>query len=285
MTEYALELKNVSKQYDTFQLKQISLPLPKGCIMGLIGENGAGKSTTIKLILNLIERDSGSISVLGQPAEVFSREKNEAIGVVMDESSFPENLNRIEINRVLKLIYQNWQEKKFLELCQRLQLPEKKTVKEYSRGMKMKLSIAVALSHQAKLLILDEATSGLDPVVREEILDLFLEFIQDEECSILMSSHIVSDLEKVCDYLTYLHQGQVIFTESKDELLDHYAILKCSKEALQELDNSAIIRVRYHQFGVEAMVNRNLVPEKHVMDSVSIEDVMLFYSRGEVWNG
>jgi ABC-2 type transport system ATP-binding protein len=209
--------------------------------MGFVGENGAGKSTTIKLILNLIHRDSGEIQVLGLDNLKNDHQMKQDIGVVFDESNFPDN----------------------------------------SRGMKMKLSIAVALSHNAKLLILDEATSGLDPIVRDEILDVFLEFIQDGERSIFISSHITSDLEKIADYITFIHKGTIIFNEAKDDLLFNYGILKCSNSDYQKIDKEFIIGCRKNQFGVEALVKKNQLRGSYTIDHASIEDIMLFYIKGE----
>lgn len=277
---YALKLKNVTKKYENFTLHNISLTLPRGCIMGFIGENGAGKSTTIKLILNLINRDSGEIDVLDVPAEIFSAERNATIGVVMDECNIPDMLNVYQVNQIMQKIYPNWENDTFFSFIKRFELPEKAKIKTYSRGMKMKLSIAVALSHNAQLLILDEATSGLDPVVRDEILDLFLEFIQDENHAILMASHITSDLEKVCDYITYIHKGHIELSMEKDQLLEEYAVFKGSEEQLQSISTEAILRVRRHQFGVEALVKREQVNPAFMIERPTLEAIMLFYNKG-----
>jgi len=212
--EYALKLENVTKEYNDFKLDNISINVPRGVIMGLIGENGAGKSTTIKLILDLMRRDSGIITVLGTDVCELKSIK-EKIGVVMDESCFPENLNVEEINKIMKRIYSTWNDERFFEYMKKFSIAERKPVKEYSRGMKMKLSIAAALSHDSEILIMDEATSGLDPIVREEILDIFLDFIQNESHSIFMSSHIISDLEKICDYITFIHKEESFFRSQR----------------------------------------------------------------------
>ena len=277
---YALELKNVTKNYTNFTLQNISLVLPKGCIMGLIGENGAGKSTLIKLMLNLIQRDGGEIDVLDVPAEVFSAERNAHIGVVMDECHIPDMLNVRQVDQIMQDIYPNWQSDVFRQLTARFGLPEKGKIKTYSRGMKMKLSIAVALSHDAQLLILDEATSGLDPVVRDEILDIFLEFMQDENHAILMASHITSDLEKVCDYITYIHKGHIELSMEKDRLLEEYAIFKGSEEQLRDIAPEAILRVRRQQFGVEALVKREQVSRAFILERPTLESIMLFFNKG-----
>lgn len=277
---YALELKQVSKVYENFALQNISLTLPRGCIMGLIGENGAGKSTTLKLLLNLIKRDGGEITVLDSPAEIFSAQRNAAIGVVMDECHIPDMLHVKQVNKIMKDIYFNWEEDTFFALAKRFGLPEKAKIKTYSRGMRMKLSIAVALSHNAQLLILDEATSGLDPVVRDEILELFLDFMQDENHAILIASHITSDLEKICDYITYIHKGHIELSMEKDRLLEEHGIFKGSEEQLQALPAEAVLRVRRNQFNVEALVKREQIHSNILLERPTLEDIMLFFNKG-----
>lgn len=274
----AITIKGLTKTYDGFTLDHISFELPGGCIMGLIGENGAGKSTTIKLLLNLIKKDEGEITLLGRQGEEIDGALKENIGVVMDECCYPENLTAKEVGTVLKSIYKTWDAKKYAALLKDFSLPRNKCVKDFSRGMKMKLSIATALSHDTRLLILDEATSGLDPVVRDNILDTFLDFIRDEQHSILMSSHIVSDLEKVCDYITFLHEGKLIFTEEKDALLLKYGILKCTPEELRGIPASAVIASRSNMFGCDALVLKNKIPNGFIVDRAGIEDIMLYFT-------
>ncbi|HHY22702.1 MAG TPA: ABC transporter ATP-binding protein [Clostridiaceae bacterium] len=249
--------------------------------MGFIGENGAGKSTTIKLILNLIHRDSGKISIFGWDNIEYENKIKEDIGVVFEENNLPENMTITDVSIVMRNIYKNWDSKVFNSFMKEFSLPAKKTIKEFSRGMKMKLSIAVALSHHAKLLILDEATSGLDPIIREEILDMFLEFIQDEEHSIFASSHIISDLEKVADYITFIHKGRILFSESKDNLLCKYGVLKCRASEFEIIDKSIVAGYRKSKFGVEALVLKDKIKGKHIIDHASIEDIMLFSIKGE----
>lgn len=273
---YALEIKDVSKKYAGFKLDNINLKLPSGFIMGLIGENGAGKSTMIKLILNLIYSDSGTITILGHDNKKDMKLVKEHIGVVMDESCFPENLSPKNINVIMKNIYKTWEEDSFQSYTKHFDLPNNKIIKEYSRGMKMKLSIAAALSHDSKLLILDEATSGLDPIIRDEILDVFLEFIQDADHSILISSHIISDLEKICDYITFLHKGKLIFSDIKDDLIESHGILKCSLSQFETIDKSAVKGYRKNNFGVEALVLKEKIHEKYTIDPANIEDIMLY---------
>ena len=277
--EHILEVKNICKQYKDFALDQVTFQLPAGCIMGFIGENGAGKSTTIKIIMDLVKKDSGTVTIFGKDNETELKSVKEDIGVVVDECCFPDNLSIQNIRKVMKNIYKNWEESTFQSYIERFSLPEKKPVKDFSKGMKMKLSIAVALSHRPKLLILDEATSGLDPMVREEILGVFLDFIQDETHSILLSSHITSDLEKICDYITFIHQGKIIFTEEKDELLEKYAILKCSKEDLEAVPEDAVKGKKKNQFGIEALVEKEKVNSSFLLEKPSLEEIMLYFSQ------
>ena len=276
-----LEIQNLTKAYDDFTLDKISLALPKGSIMGFIGGNGAGKTTTIKLILNLIHRDSGNIKVFGLDNLDYEKQIKEDLGVVFDESSFPANMKVPHINKVLGQIYKNWDAVLFSSYIDKFGLPVKKEIKDFSRGMKMKLAIAVALSHHAKLLILDEATSGLDPVVRDEILDVFLDFIQDENHSIFVSSHIISDIEKVADYIAFINNGKIVFCESKDQLLNNYGILKCRTAEFETLDRTYVKGYRKSEFGVEALVIRDHFRGKYTVDRASIEDIMLYTIKGE----
>lgn len=214
----ALEIRDLSKNYGNFNLSHLNLTLPGGCIMGLVGENGAGKSTTIKLILNMIHRDGGSISILGRDNVTEMQSLKEEIGVVLDEVGLPECLNRRQVGNIMALTFKNWDSDYFEALCVKLGVPDQKKFGEYSKGMKMKIGIAAAMSHHPKLLILDEATSGLDPVVRDDVLNLLNDFTRDEDHAVLVSSHIVSDLEKICDYIAFMHQGQLVLCEEKDRL-------------------------------------------------------------------
>jgi len=279
--ETVMELKNLAKQYEGFRLDNVNITLPKGSIMGFVGENGAGKSTTIKLILNLIHRDSGAVTVFGLDNIKDERQIKEDIGVVLDESSFPDNMNAASVGKIMRHIYKNWDSAVYAGRLQAFALPPEKPVKDYSRGMKMKLSIAVALSHKAKLLILDEATSGLDPIVRDEILDIFMEFIQDEEHSIFLSSHIISDLEKIADYITFIHKGKILFSEPKDDLIYRYGVLKCTAQEYETVDKSVVKGCRKNRFGVETLVLREEMPAGYTVDPVSIEGIMLFMIRGD----
>lgn len=253
--------------------------------MGFIGENGAGKTTTIRLLLNQLKADSGEIKILGLDHIQNEKEIKNEIGVVFDESYFHENIKPKHISKIMGRVFTHWDEGLFFQYLNRFGVPADKITKELSRGTKMKLSIATALSHHPKLLVLDEATSGLDPVVRNEILDIFLEFIQDENHSILFSSHITSDLEKVADYITFLHEGEIVFSESKDELLYDFGLLLCGAEDFKTVDKGDIIGHRESRFGHEILVrNKEQMKQKYkglTIDSVTIEDIMLFYIREE----
>lgn len=275
----AIEINNLTKNYASFKLDNLTLSLPSGCIMGLIGENGAGKSTTIKLILNMIRKDEGNIIVLGKDNEKIQKED---IGVVIDEAGFPDCLNVKQVENVMKYIYHNWDTTSYWNYIKRLSIPTNKPFKEFSKGMKMKLGIAVALSHNAKLLILDEATSGLDPVVRDEVLDIFAEFTRNEEHSILISSHIVSDLEKICDYIAILHKGKLMLCEEKDALHDRYGIIHCSKEDFKHLNQNAIRGKKESPYGIEAIIKRDSVPHGMNVSPISIEDLFVFMAKEAV---
>ena len=259
----SIEVRGLCKRYGAFALDNVSFTLPTGCIMGLIGENGAGKSTTIRLLLGLAKRSGGEVSVLGCDPETAEPELREEIGVVMDDCPFPETMTLRDVRRILAAAYRHFDEAKF-----------------DSRGMRMKLSIAAALSHGSRLLILDEPTSGLDPVTRDELLDILLDFIQDEGHSVLISSHILSDLEKACDYITFIHSGRVIFSEEKDELLDKYVIAKGSEREISALDSDAVVGVRRGAFGSEALVERRAAGAL-THERASIEDIMLYYIKGD----
>lgn len=278
----AIEIKGLEKRYDGFQLGSFDLTLPSGCIMGLVGENGAGKSTTIKLIMNAIGRDAGEISVLGvdnRSAEF--RDVKEDIGVVLDEAYFPEVMSARNVGKVMALTYKNWDAAAFEGYLKKFSLAPDKIFKDYSRGMRMKLAIAAALSHGAKLLILDEATSGLDPMARDELLDIFNDFTRDENCSILLSSHIVSDLEKICDYIAFLHKGRLVLCEEKDRLLEEYALVRLPEERLGELSEESIISRRASGYATEALVLRGGIPAAIPTEHTSLEDIILFMAKGD----
>lgn len=284
--ENIIKIKGLSKRYDNFALNHIDLNVPSGMITGFIGENGAGKTTTIKLLIDAIKKDEGEIQIFGTSNEHLTREMKENISVILEDGCLPEELRFSQIARVMKEIYANWDQKIFDHFITRFGLSneKEKKIKNYSKGMKVKLSLAIALSHHAKLLIIDESTSGLDPIFRNEILDILLEFIQKEQHAVLISSHILSDLEKICDYIAYIRKGQIVFNERKDELDEKYAILKCSKKEFQEIERAAVIGYRENSFGVEALILRKRFPENFAAEKATIEEIMLYYSIGGAQN-
>ena len=251
--------------------------------MGFIGENGAGKTTTIKSILNIINKDSGQIKIFGLDNK--ETKIKEDIGVVLDDSFFSEYLNPLDINKIMKNIYKNWDEKLYFKYIEDFKLSKEKISKEYSSGMKMKLKIAVALSHHPKLLILDEPTSGLDPIARNEILDIFQEFIQDENKGIFVSSHITSDLEHIADYITFINNGEIIFSKTKDELLESYGIARCSKEQFDKIKKEDYIKYKKNKYEYDVLIENKYEFRKNynisVIDKTSLEDIMLIYIKGE----
>ncbi len=279
--EHAIEITGLTKRYDGFTLKDVSFQVPKGSIMGFVGQNGAGKSTTIKALLNIIRPDAGSIRLLGMDSREYEAEVKEQIGVVFDEQPFHEDFTANGLNRMLSGMYSGWDSEKFYAYLDRFCLPRKKKIKAFSKGMKMKLQIATALSHGAKLLIMDEATSGLDPVVRNEILDIFLEYLQDETNSILMSSHITSDLEKVADCITFIDKGKILLTGYKDEILEKHGLIKCTKADFAEIAKDDFISARRTDFGAEVLVaDRVMAKQKYAgltLERATLEEIMLFY--------
>jgi len=281
-----IEIKGLCKSYGDFSLQNIDLTLPGGSILGLIGENGAGKTTTIKCILNLIRRDAGEITLLGYDNVREERLAKADVGVVLDECFFHDPLCPRDVGKILAPAYKTWDKDLFRSYLDKFGLPEKKLIKEFSRGMKMKLSLSAALAHHPKLLILDEATAGLDPVIRDEILDEFLGFICDEDHAILMSSHITSDLEKVADYIAYIHHGRVALSDAKDNILDCYGRVGCTAAQLESIDPGDLLRVRRGSFGCEALVSdRAAFNRKYPMlmvERTTLEDIMLFVGKGEV---
>lgn len=279
-----LQVENLTKQYEGFKLDQVSFSIPKGTIMGLIGENGAGKSTTINAILDLINKDEGTVTFWGQELSI-GKQLKEDIGVVFDGINFYETLTPIKIGKISRAAYKQWDKYLYQNYLKRFQLPADKEIKTLSKGMKMKLCIAVALSHKPKLLILDEATSGLDPVMRDDILDVFLEFVQDENHSILMSSHITTDLEKVADHITFIHQGKVLFCKTKDELRYHYGIIRCGAALFDKIDKSEILAYRKDDYQWNVLVaDKEKIKRKYknaVVDDATIDDILLMYVKGE----
>ena len=278
----AIELSHINKSFGDFAIRDLNLTVPSGTICGLVGENGAGKSTTIRLLMGALRPDSGTAQVLG--TDVFSpefREMKEDIGVVLDEAYFPESLNATQVGKIMAVTYRRWDQGLYDGYLKRFDLPVNKQFKDFSRGMRMKLAIAVALSHQPRLLVLDEATAGLDPIVRDEVLDIFNEFTREEDHSILISSHILSDLEKLCDYIAFIHKGDLLFCEEKDQLLEEYGIFEDSRENLDCLLPEAIVAREENRYGgVRALVKRNFAPAGFQLEKPTVEDVVLFLVKG-----
>lgn len=283
--ENILEIEGLNKTYDSFQLKNIDLKIPKGSIMGLIGENGAGKSTIIKTMLNIARKDSGKVRIFSMDMDKNEKEIKERLGVVLDEKNFQDSFTPEIINKIMKKIYRNWQEDRFSYYLEKFSLKKDQEVKGFSKGMKMKLAISVALSNENDLLILDEPTAGLDPVVRNEILDELLEYVQDENKSILFSTHITSDLDKIADYISFVHKGEMIFSESSQDLILRHGLIKCSLEESKKIDQADIVGYRMNKFGYEGLVSdKEMAKSKYpglIIDPVNIEEIMLYYIRGE----
>ena len=282
MESNAIEIRSLCKHYKGFSLDDLNLDLPYGCVLGLVGENGAGKSTTIRLIMDTLERDGGTVSVLG--TDNRSKEfldLKEDIGVVLDETFVPEVINARQMGKIMAGTYKNWDQAVYDGWIRRFELPLDKKFKDYSRGMTMKLGIAAALSHRPRLLLLDEATGGLDPMVREELLEVFADFAAQDGHAVLLSSHIVSDLERICDYIAFLHRGRLVLCEEKDVLLDTFGILKCSREQLKNIPQEAVHGKRIGNYGVEALVERAYMPRDAVVDRASLEDIILYMVKGE----
>ena len=282
MDTNAIEIRDLCKHYKDFSLDHLNLDLPYGCVLGLVGENGAGKSTTIRLIMDALERDGGTVSVLGvdNKSKEFLDLK-EDIGVVLDETFVPEVMSAKQLGKVMAGTYKHWDQAVYDGWLKRFGLPLDKKFKEYSRGMTMKLGIGLALSHHARLLLLDEATGGLDPMVREELLEVFADFAAEDGHAVLLSSHIDSDLERICDYIAFLHKGRLVLCEEKDVLLDRYGILKCSREQLANIPEEAVHGKRVGTYGVEALVEREFMPRDAVVDRATLEDIILYMVKGE----
>lgn len=278
----AIELSHINKSFGAFAIQDLNLAIPSGTICGLVGENGAGKSTTIRLLMGALRPDSGKAKVLGVDASAPDfREAKEDIGVVLDEAYFPETLNAMQVGKLMAHTYRRWDMGQYRQYLHRFELPETKLFKDFSRGMRMKLSIAVALSHSPKLLVLDEATAGLDPIVRDQVLDIFNDFTREEDHSILISSHILSDLEKLCDYIAFIHQGRLLFCEEKDQLLEQYGIFTDTAEQMEALRPEAVVAREANGYGgVRCLVRRDLAPAGFQLERPTVEDIILFMVKG-----
>ena len=283
MSDNALELWHVSRRLGDFELRDVNLTLPKGCILGLVGENGAGKSTTIRLLTGELRPDSGTVSVLdAEPGSPDFRTVKERLGVVLDDAWFPEILNARQVGTMMAMTYGSWDAALYESYLTRLSLPPEKNFKDYSRGMRMKLAIAAALAHRPEVLLLDEATAGLDPIVRDEVLEIFREFSEAEDHAILISSHILSDLEKLCDYIAFLHQGKLLFCEEKDRLLETYGLFVGTRQQLEELAEDAVLSREDSGFGgVRAILRRDAVPACLPLEKPTVEDIILAMVRKE----
>lgn len=276
-----LSINGLSKHYTNFDVNNVSFDIPDGMVVGLIGENGAGKSTIIKSIIGVVHPDGGEIVFNGTPVSKLNKAERQKISFVLDDMGLPIELTLSMLDKVLSNIYGKWDSAKFHSLVQRFQLPENKLFKEFSKGMKMKATIAVALSYESNLLILDEPTSGLDPVVRDEILQMIYDYNQENNHAALISSHITTDLEKICDYIVYIHNGRVIFNEEKDELLSKYAVYSVDEQQFKELDKAAIIKVLHREYGTDVLALKEKMPQDFDFKAVTLDDIMLFYSKGE----
>lgn len=279
-----LEIENLSKYFDDFHLDHVSFSLPEGFIMGLIGPNGAGKTTIIKLIMNLIMKNQGSIKVFGKDHQQHEVEIKERIGFVYDNPNYYEHLNLKQMRKIIAPFYKHWDDDVFYNLIKKFDLPLKKTIKKFSRGMIMKGALAMALSHHADLIIMDEPTSGLDPVFRRELLDLLYELLQDKKKSILFSTHITSDLEKIADYITFINNGKVIFTSSKDEVLENYGVVKGGNDLLDKDTKNHLKGIRSTDVGFEALTDnitttKKLFGNDIVIDKATLEDIMYFNNK------
>lgn len=283
MSDNALELRHVSRRLGDFELRDVNLTLPKGCILGLVGENGAGKSTTIRLLTGELRPDSGTVSVLdAEPGSPDFRSVKERLGVVLDDAWFPEILNARQVGTMMAMTYESWDAELYESYLARFALPREKNFKDYSRGMRMKLAIAVALAHRPEVLLLDEATAGLDPIVRDEVLEIFREFSEAEDHAILISSHILSDLEKLCDYIAFLHQGKLLFCQEKDRLLETYGLFVGTRRQAEELAEDAVLAREDSGFGgVRAIVRRDAVPACLPLEKPTVEDIILAMVRKE----
>ena len=276
-----VSVRHLTKKYKDFTLEDVSFDVPAGCVVGFIGENGAGKSTTIKSILGLVNPDGGKIQVFGKDAAALSKKEKNAIGAVLGENCLPENLTLRDVSAVMRLIFAGWNEQSFFAYAEKFALPEDKKIRNFSRGMQQKAALAVALSHGAELLVLDEPTSGLDPVARDEILGFLYDFMQEERRSVLLSSHIVTDLEKLCDYIVFIHGGKIVFAEEKDALRERYGIFRGSAEQVAALGKDAVAAYIRGDFGMSALVDRQKAGAGVALDRAGLEDIMLYYARGE----
>ncbi|MBU9742891.1 ABC transporter ATP-binding protein [Lachnospiraceae bacterium ASD3451] len=285
--ENILELEQVCKAFPktNFALDQVSFSIPYGSIMGFVGENGAGKTTTIGCILNTISKDSGTVKLFGKEMSDADTDLREKIGVVYDGDNFPSYWTAEQLSRVMGGLYTRWDNALFHKYLEDFRLLPGQRIKHYSRGMTMKLAVAAALSHHPQLLVLDEATSGLDPIMRDDMLDVFLGFVQEEDYSILLSSHITTDLEKIADYITFIHDGRLIMTASRNDLVYNFAVMRCKESQFLELDPGDILAYRKRDFQMDVLVSDGKEAQRKyrsfVVDLVSVDEIMLLLVKGE----
>lgn len=282
---YSIEINNLSKEYKDFKLSNINLSIPNGSIMGFVGQNGAGKTTTIKSLLNLVKIDSGTVKINGLNVNDNEKEVKDSIGVVFDELGMPASLNCKNVNTIMKNIYTRWDETTFFKYTELFKLPVNKSFSKFSRGMQMKLQTAIALSHCASVLILDEATSGLDPIARNELLDILLEYMEDENHSTLMSSHITSDLERIADYITFIDNGKILLSDEKYNIYNNHALIKGGLDEINSLPTKNIISIRKNSYGCEALITnpdeiKNAI-NNFVCEKPSLDDILYFYVKRE----
>jgi ABC-2 type transport system ATP-binding protein len=285
--QYILEIKELKKEFAGFSLKNIGFSMEKGCIMGFIGPNGSGKTTTIKLIMNILKKDGGEIKVFGLDNIKHEKEIKNRIGFVYDENCFYEELSVDEMKRVIASFYKNWDENAFKSYLKKFSLPQDKKIKELSRGMKMKYSLAIALSHKAELLIMDEPTSGLDPLVRSELLEVLADVVQDENRGVFFSTHITSDLERIADYITFINNGSIVFSDTKDEIMENYGLVKGPAELLDADTRKHFIGIKETRFGFEGLVSdkynaKRVFGDKIIIEKPALDDIMVYISRGEI---
>lgn len=280
-----LELKNVCKDYQGFSVRNVNFTLPRGYIMGFIGPNGSGKSTTIKMIMNLVKRNSGEIHIFGKDNQKHEKEIKQNIGFVYDENHYYEDLTCEQMKHIIAPFYKKWDEAQYESYMERLQVPKHKKIKQLSKGMKMKYAIAMALSHHAELIIMDEPTAGLDPVVRSELLDILQEVVMEEEISVLFSTHITTDLESIADYITFINEGEIVFTGEKDELLENYIIVKGSNDLLDKEGKELFIGLRKNKFGFEGLARDKQAVvdwfgQEVVLEKPTIDDIIVYTAKG-----
>lgn len=281
-----MEIKNVNKSYGDFNIKDISFQLPKGFVMGFIGPNGAGKSTTIKMIMNLIKKDSGNIEIFGLDSIKDQKSIKEKIGFVYDDAIFYEMLTINEMKNIVAAFYSKWNEKKFQQYLKQFELSPSKRIETLSKGMKVKFALALALSHGAELIIMDEPTSGLDPVFRSELMDILYNIIQDDNMSIFFSTHITTDLEKIADYITFINKGNIVFSKTKDEIMQNYALIKGSSILLDADIRKEFVGIRETSSGFEGLIDDkkraiSLFRDSCHIEKVTLEDVMIYTVKGE----